>query len=86
MSRIGRIFIPEIGVDFSMDWSQLIAMQKRGLTIEMHLVTGHMVTTSAPTPDKLHALYEIIYEQWKHGETQAVYELGQYTPGTRSLD
>jgi hypothetical protein len=68
MSRIGRIFIPEIGVDFSIDWHRLIAMQKRGLMIEMHLSTGQILTTSAPTPDQLHALYDIIHEQWKIGE------------------
>jgi hypothetical protein len=64
VAQIGRISIPESGVDFSIDWTQLILMKKHSLTLLLYLANGQLVEICVPSSEQLHQLYEICYEQW----------------------
>jgi hypothetical protein len=64
VARIGKISIPECGVNFSLDWNQLVLMKTYSLTLLLYLANGQLVEICVPTSEQLHQLYEICYEQW----------------------
>jgi len=63
-AHIGRISIPESGVYFAIDWTQLVLMKKHSLTLLLYLANGQLVEICVPTSEQLHRLYEICFEQW----------------------
>jgi hypothetical protein len=63
-TRIGRVHFPEIGVDFSIDWNQLVFMKKYSLTLLLYLEGQPVIEICAPTSQYLNDLYEKCFEQW----------------------
>jgi len=64
-SRIGRVCLPEIGVDFSIDWNKLIFMKKYHLTLLLYLDgQSQPIEICVPTSQHRDNLYEKCFENW----------------------